>query len=221
MKTIDIASFIDHTLLKPDASEKQIEQLCMEAVSYNFYSVCLNSARIEFASNFLKRSKIKICSVIGFPLGAMKSSVKGIEARSAVEDGASEIDMVINVGALKDRNLKYLEHDIITVRKNCGDITILKVIIETCLLTDEEKVIACNIAVNAGADFVKTSTGFSSGGATVSDVALLKKAVADKAKIKASGGIKTLEDALKMIEAGADRLGTSSGIAIIKSFNLD
>ena len=214
MKNIDIASFIDHTLLKPDASAKQIEKLCEEAVAYNFYSVCLNSSWIKTAANFLKESKVKICSVVGFPLGAMKSSIKGIEASSAAEDGATEIDMVINIGFLKEHNLKQLENDIVIVRKNCGAAAILKVIIETCLLTEEEKLIACDIAVNTGADFVKTSTGFSVSGATVSDVALLKKAVNGRAKVKASGGIKTLEDALKMIEAGADRIGTSSGVAI-------
>ena len=217
MINIDIASFIDHTLLKPDASKKQIEKLCEEALAYNFYSVCINPSWVELASTLLKGSKIKICTVAGFPLGAMKSSVKGIEAKDAIEDGATEIDMVINIGFLKERNLKQLENDIITVRKNCEDAAILKVIIETCLLTEEEKLIACDIAVNAGADFVKTSTGFSSGGATISDVALLKKAVDGRAKVKASGGIKTLEDALKMIEAGADRLGTSSGAAIINT----
>ncbi|MCL2791996.1 MAG: deoxyribose-phosphate aldolase [Spirochaetaceae bacterium] len=214
MKNTDIASFIDHTLLKPDVSKNQIEKLCEEALIYNFYSVCLNPCWVGFASNFLKGSKVKVCSVVGFPLGATKSSVKGIEARNAIDDGATEIDMVINIGFLKDRNLKQLENDIITVRKNCDAATVLKVIIETCLLTEEEKLIACDIAVNAGADFVKTSTGFSLSGATLSDVALLKKSVSGKAKVKTSGGIKTLEDALKMIEAGADRLGTSSGIAI-------
>ncbi|MCL2294935.1 MAG: deoxyribose-phosphate aldolase [Spirochaetes bacterium] len=216
MENTDISSYIDHTLLKPDASEKQIEQLCQEALLYNFYSVCVNPSWVALAGKLLKGSRVEVCSVAGFPLGAVKSSIKAIETENAIEDGATEIDMVINIGFLKDRNLKQLENDILIVRKSCSDSVVLKVIIETCLLTEEEKIIACNIAVNAGADFVKTSTGFSLSGATIADVELLKKTVGNNAKVKASGGIKTLDDALKMITAGAARLGTSSGVAIMQ-----
>jgi deoxyribose-phosphate aldolase len=216
MKKADISSFIDHTLLKPDVFEKQIEQLCKEALTHNFYSVCVNSCWVEFAAKSLKGSNVKVCSVVGFPLGAVKSSVKAIETANAIEDGAAEIDMVINIGFLKNCHLAQLENDVLIIRKTCGDSAVLKVIIETCLLTKEEKITASNIAISAGADFVKTSTGFSKGGATIDDVSLLKKTFGGKAKVKASGGIKTLDDALKMIAAGADRLGTSSGVAIVQ-----
>jgi len=214
-KNPEIGSYIDHTLLKPDATREQVKKLCMEALEYNFCSVCVNSSRVPDAAGLLKGSPVKVCAVVGFPLGAMDSSAKGFEAAAAIAAGASEIDMVINIGALKDGDHDFVENDIKTVRKSCGKGIILKTIIETCLLTDEEKKAACRIALKAGADFVKTSTGFSTGGATEDDVRLMKNEVGDKAKVKASGGVRSYDDAVKMINAGASRLGTSSGIAII------
>ncbi len=214
-KNPEIGSYIDHTLLKPDATKEQVNKLCMEALEYSFCSVCVNSSRVPLAAGLLKGSPVKVCAVVGFPLGAMESSAKGFEAAAAIAAGASEIDMVINIGALKEGDHDFVENDIKTVRKSCGKGIILKTIIETCLLTDEEKKAACRIALKAGADFVKTSTGFSTGGATEDDVRLMKNEVGDKAKVKASGGVRSYEDAVKMIKAGASRLGTSSGIAII------
>lgn len=214
-KNPEIGSYIDHTLLKPDATKEQVNKLCSEALEYNFCSVCVNSSRVSLAAGLLKGSRVKVCAVVGFPLGAMDSSAKGFEAAAAIAAGASEIDMVINIGALKEGDHDFVENDIKTVRKSCGKGIILKVIIETCLLTDEEKKAACRIALKAGADFVKTSTGFSTGGATEDDVRLMKNEVGDKAKVKASGGVRSYDDAVKMINAGASRLGTSSGIAII------
>ncbi len=212
----NLASYIDHTVLKADASDYEVEKLCKEAVENSFCSVCVNSSKVSLASERLKGSGVKVCSVVGFPLGAMHSEAKGFEASIAVSEGAQEIDMVINIGLLKDRQLEKFEEDIRTVRKGCGEGIILKVIIETSLLTDEEKVTACRIAEKAGADFVKTSTGFSTGGATVEDVRLMRKTVSARTGVKASGGVRSYEDAVKMIEAGATRLGTSSGIAIVK-----
>ena len=212
----NLSSYIDHTILKADASESDVVKLCKEAVEHNFCSVCVNSSRVLLASEQLKGSSIKVCSVVGFPLGAMNSEAKGFEASIAVSEGAEEIDMVINVGFLKEGSLDKFEEDIRSVRKSCGEGIILKVIIETALLTDEEKKEACRIAEKAGADFVKTSTGFSTGGATVEDVALMRASVSEKVKVKASGGVRSYEDAVKMIKAGAERLGTSSGIAIVK-----
>ena len=214
-KISNLSSYIDHTILKADASAEDVIKLCEEAAEHNFCSVCVNSSRVLLASEQLKGSSVKVCSVVGFPLGAMNSEAKGFEASIAVSEGASEIDMVINIGFLKDGKLDAFEEDIKSVRKSCGEGIILKVIIETALITDEEKNTACRIAEKAGADFVKTSTGFSTGGATVEDVELMRAAVSDKVKIKASGGVRSYEDAVKMIEAGAERLGTSSGIAII------
>lgn len=213
---MELASYIDHTLLKPDATEKQVEKLCREAVEYSFASVCVNSSMVAVAAKLLRGSGVKVCSVVGFPLGAMSTEAKAFEAKKAVDDGAAEIDMVINIGALKDKREQAVFEDIKAVRDACGRGIILKTIIETCLLTDDEKREACRIAVKAGADFVKTSTGFSSGGATVSDVELMKEAAGGKAAVKASGGIRSHEDALRMIKAGAQRLGTSSGIAIVQ-----
>ena len=205
--------YIDHTLLKPEASEEQILKLCDEALEYDFYSVCVNSCYVPLAVEKLAGSDVKVAAVAGFPLGAMSTSSKVFEAREAVEAGASEIDMVINVGALKEGRYEYVLHEIAALVDVCP---CLKVIIETCLLTDEEIVKACELAAAAGADFVKTSTGFSTGGATPEDVALMRRVVGDKAKIKASGGIKTLADAKKFIELGADRLGCSAGVQIMK-----
>lgn len=212
----NINRLIDHTILKPEASIDDIRKLCIEAKEYNFYSVCVNSAYVNVAYNFLLHSDVKVCSVVGFPLGAMIKEAKAYEAKFAVDSGAEEIDMVINIGLLKSGKIDLFERDIKKVREACKA-SVLKVIIETCLLDDKEKILACKIAKEYGADFVKTSTGFSTGGATEHDVGLMRKTVGDKMGVKASGGIKTYEDAIKMINAGANRLGTSSGIAIMKS----
>ncbi|WP_432633028.1 deoxyribose-phosphate aldolase [Brachyspira sp.] len=212
----NINQLIDHTILKPEASIDDIRKLCIEAKEYNFYSVCVNSAYVNVAYNFLLHSDVKVCSVVGFPLGAMIKEAKAYEAKFAVDSGAEEIDMVINIGLLKSGKIDLFERDIKKVREACKA-SVLKVIIETCLLDDKEKILACKIAKEYGADFVKTSTGFSTGGATEHDVELMRKTVGDKMGVKASGGIKTYEDAIKMINAGANRLGTSSGIAIMKS----
>ena len=212
----NINRLIDHTILKPEASIDDIRRLCIEAKEYNFYSVCVNSAYVNVAYNFLLHSDVKVCSVVGFPLGAMIKEAKAYEAKFAVDSGAEEIDMVINIGLLKSGKIDLFERDIKKVREACKA-SVLKVIIETCLLDDKEKILACKIAKEYGADFVKTSTGFSTGGATEHDVELMRKTVGDKMGVKASGGIKTYEDAIKMINAGANRLGTSSGIAIMKS----
>ena len=211
---MNIAKYIDHTVLKPIAQRKDIEQLCKEAKEYNFASVCVNPCWVSYASNLLKGSSVKVCTVIGFPLGANDSGVKAFEAKTAIEQGAEEVDMVINIGALKAGEYDIVRNDIEAVRK-ASQGKILKVIIETSYLTDEEKQKVCKICADVGADFVKTSTGFSSSGATAQDVALMAKAAGEKVKVKASGGIRTREDALKMIEAGASRLGTSSGIKIV------
>ena len=214
----NINRLIDHTILKPEASIDDIRKLCIEAKEYNFYSVCVNSAYVNVAYNFLLHSNVKVCSVVGFPLGAMIKEAKAYEAKFAVDSGAEEIDMVMNIGLLKSNKIDLFERDIKKVREACKA-SVLKVIIETCLLTDKEKILACQIAKEYGADFVKTSTGFSTGGATEHDIELMRKTVGDKMGVKASGGIKSYEDAIKMINAGANRLGTSSGIAIIKSAN--
>jgi len=212
----DLVSYIDHTLLKPEATKEQIDQLCDEAVANGFYSVCVNSSWVARCARRLQGSEVRTCAVVGFPLGAMEGRSKGFEARNAVANGAKEIDMVINVGALKAGDLRTVEDDIRAVRRACRPGIILKVILETSLLSDEEKVIGCQLAKKAGANFVKTSTGFSKGGATVEDVALMRKIVGSELGVKASGGVRTYEDAIKMIDAGATRLGTSSGVAIVK-----
>ena len=214
----NINQLIDHTILKPDATIDDIRRLCIEAKEYNFYSVCVNSAYVNVAYNFLLHSIVKVCSVVGFPLGAMIKEAKAYEAKFAVDSGAEEIDMVMNIGLLKSNKIDLFERDIKKVREACKA-SVLKVIIETCLLTDKEKILACQIAKEYGANFVKTSTGFSTGGATEHDIELMRKTIGDKMGVKASGGIKTYEDAIKMINAGANRLGTSSGIAIIRSAN--
>jgi len=208
--------FIDHTILKADAPKSKVDQILREAMTYNFMSVCLNPTWVKYAAEQLKGSGVKVCTVIGFPLGANTSSVKAFEAAEAIENGADEIDMVINIGAAKDGDWEKVEADIAAVNKaKLGHI--LKVIIETSLLSDEEKVKACEAAVSAGADFVKTSTGFSSSGATVSDVKLMRKTVGPAIGVKASGGIRSLEDAEAMIAAGATRLGTSNGVQIVSA----
>lgn len=209
--------YFDHTLLKPDATKAQITSLCEEAVKYDFYSVCVNSYRVKLAHECLENTDIKIAAVVGFPLGAMTIESKTYEAITALRDGANEIDMVINIGALKDKDYEFTEKDICAITSVAKDYNaIVKVIVETCLLTDEEKVRACIISEKAGAAFVKTSTGFSTGGATEADVALMRKTVGDRLQVKASGGIRSYETTKKMIEAGADRIGASAGAQIIK-----
>ena len=207
--------YIDHTLLKPDASQEQIETLIEEAKKYDFASVCVNPTWVNFAAQSLKGTDVKVCTVIGFPLGANTPELKAFETSDAIRNGANEIDMVINIGALKSQNFDLVEKDIRAVVEAAKG-TLVKVIIETCLLTDDEKVKACQIAQKAGADFVKTSTGFSTGGATVADVALMRKTVGPDMGVKASGGARSYEDALAFIKAGATRIGASSGVAIME-----
>ncbi len=211
---MELSKYFDHTILKPSASEDEVRAVCKEALYYNFASVCVNQYRTSLVKSLLEGTDVKVCTVVGFPLGAVCTQVKVFETLEAIKDGADEIDMVINVGALKDKNYKYVRRDIESVKSACKDVT-LKVIIETCLLTEEEKKKACELSVEAGADYVKTSTGFSTGGATVDDVALMKYVVGDKAKVKASGGIRNYETAMNMITAGADRLGTSATVSIV------
>lgn len=208
-----INQYIDHTNLKADASIEDIKTLVDEAMANDFYSVCVNSSNVKLIKDYNK--DVKIAAVVGFPLGAMVKEAKVFEAKNAIENGASEIDMVINIGRLKDKEYDYVESEIRAIKEAIGE-NILKVIIETCLLTDDEKVKACELSVAAGADFVKTSTGFSTGGATVSDVKLMAETVGDKAKVKASGGIHTREEALDLIDAGASRIGASKSIDICK-----
>ncbi len=209
----DLASYIDHTLLKPDASPSQIAGLCAQARQWGFASVCVNPRWVSLCKSELAGSSVKVCTVIGFPLGASATVIKAAEAAQAVLDGADELDMVISVGDLKAGEDNYVRADIRAVVKATGGKTV-KVIIETCLLTDEEKTRACKLAMAAGADFVKTSTGFSSGGATVSDVKLMRAAVGPNFGVKAAGGIRTREESLALIKAGANRIGASAGIAI-------
>ena len=210
--------YIDHTLLKADATKEQITKLCNEAKEYDFASVCVNTSYVPLCKELLKDSDVNVCCVVGFPLGAMDTVSKAFEAKTAVTNGAKEVDMVINIGKLKDKDYDYVTNDIKEVVL-ASKPAIVKVIIETCLLTDEEKVEACKCAMKANAEFVKTSTGFSTNGATVEDVALMKKTVGDTCKVKAAGGIRSYEDAMKMIEAGADRLGCSAGIKIMEGAN--
>ena len=204
----------DHTILKADATRKDVKRVCDEAMAYSFCSVCVNSYYVPYVANLLHGSDVKICSVVGFPLGAMSTRAKALEAKIAVMDGADEIDMVINVGALKDRDYSVVLEDIKAVKEACGE-HILKVIIETCLLTDDEKVKACELAKEAGADFVKTSTGFSTAGAKVEDVRLMRETVGPDMGVKASGGIHDKEFAKELVDAGANRLGTSATIEIV------
>lgn len=211
----ELAKYIDHTLLKPDALQGAIDKVCEEAIQYKFKAVCVNSTWISYVAKKLQRTGVLPCSVVGFPLGAMESRAKAFETRQAIENGAREIDMVINVGALKSGDLKTVEEDIRAVRRATRGTTILKVILETCLLSNDEKVIACELAKKAGADFVKTSTGFAGGGATVEDVALMRRVVGPNIGVKASGGVRDYDTAIAMINAGATRLGTSSGVAIV------
>ena len=208
-------SFIDHTLLKPDATVEQITKLCMEAREYKFASVCVNSCWVRLCAELLRGSDVAVCTVVGFPLGAMIPEAKAFEAEAAIENGATEIDMVINIGALKSKDYRMVAKDLHAVCEVVHEHgALLKVIIEACLLTREEKIIACLLAKNAGADYVKTSTGFSTGGATVEDVELMRKVVGDDLGVKAAGGIRDKETAEKMLDAGADRIGASAGVQI-------
>ena len=207
--------YIDNTLLKADARLSEIKALCEESKEYDFKSVCINPAFIPNAKEFLKGSDVLICTVIGFPLGSMTTEAKVFETKDAIEKGADEIDMVINISALKDGNNQYVFEEIKKIKEACGDHT-LKVIIECCLLTDEEKVRACKLSKEAGADFVKTSTGFSKWGATVEDVKLMRETVGPEMGVKAAGGVRTHEEMLEMIKVGATRIGTSKGSALMK-----
>ena len=207
--------YIDHTILKATASSSDVQKLCVDAIEHKFYSVCVNGCYVADAKQLLQGTDVKVAAVVGFPLGAMTTAAKVFEAKEAVENGASEIDMVINIAKLKDGEFEYVENEIRQIKEAIGD-NVLKVIIETCYLTDEEKVKACELSLVAKADFVKTSTGFGTGGATYEDVKLMKSVVGDNAKVKASGGVRDKETAQKYIDLGAERLGTSSGIDIVK-----
>jgi deoxyribose-phosphate aldolase len=209
-----INRYIDHTLLKPEATRDQVKKLCEEAVTYDFFSVCLNPFYVPYAAQLLKGTNVQVCTVIGFPLGANETETKVFETKKAIADGATEIDMVLNIGALKNREFDIVEEDIKAVVSAAGKKTV-KVIFETCLLSDEEKIKACELSARAGARFVKTSTGFSTGGATIADVKLMKANIPANMEVKASGGVRNLAAAKDFIESGATRLGTSSGVGIM------
>lgn len=211
---MNMKKYIDHTLLKPETTAAMIDKLCAEAKEHDFASVCVNPYWVKHSAELLAGTDVKVCTVIGFPLGANTSAVKAAETRDAIANGATEIDMVLNVGALKSGDLDTVRQDVAVVKQAAGDV-LLKVILETGLLTDEEKVTACKLCVEAGADYVKTSTGFGPGGATVEDIALMRKTVGADVGVKASGGVRDKEAALAMIEAGASRIGTSSGVSIV------
>jgi len=213
---MNLAEMIDHTLLRADATKNEIMKLTDEARKYKFASVCVNPTWVEYAAQQLTGTTVKVCTVIGFPLGAATSETKAFETKDAIAKGAAEVDMVINIGALRDGNNELVEKDIKAVVDAAKDKALVKVIIETCLLTEEEKVRVCNLAVKAGADFVKTSTGFSTGGATVEDVALMRKTVGNQVGVKASGGVRSLNDMKKVVDAGATRIGASSGVKIME-----
>lgn len=218
----ELAKLIDHTLLKPGATKRDIVNLCEEARKYGFASVCVNPVYVSLAEEALKRTDVKVCTVVGFPLGANTPEAKAFEAKNAIENGAEEVDMVINIGALKSGDYELVMRDIkgVVEATKVSKKIMVKVILETGYLTDEEKVIACKLAMEAGADFVKTSTGFGVGGATIHDVRLMKDTVGRNLEVKASGGIRTFDDAIAMINAGANRIGTSTGVAIIEGFKL-
>lgn len=217
----NIASLIDHTLLKAEATAPQIEQLCKEAAEYNFASVCVNPAWVSLAAKQLENSEVKVCTVIGFPLGAATSETKAFETSDAIEKGAGEIDMVLNIGALKSGLEDVVKSDVEAVVAAAKGKAIVKVILEVCLLTDEEIQLASRLSKEAGADFVKTSTGFSTGGATVESVRLMREAVGPELGVKASGGVRSLEDVEQMVEAGATRIGASSGVQIMQGLTSD
>lgn len=214
--TTNIASMIDHTLLKQDATKEQVEKICAEAKEYTFASVCVNPTWVKISAELLTGTPVKVCTVIGFPLGASTPETKAFETTDAINNGAGEIDMVLNVGALKSQDLDLVKRDIESVVNAAKGKAIVKVILETCLLTKEEIKVASQLSKDAGADFVKTSTGFSTGGATFEDVALMREVVGPDLGVKASGGVRSLEDVQKMIEAGATRIGASSGVQIMQ-----
>lgn len=216
----NLEKFFDHTVLKPEATSMDIKKLCGEAIEYGFFAVCVNSCYVQLAYNQLKNTNVKVASVVGFPLGACDTKSKVYETQIAIKNGAQEIDMVINIGALKEQNFVYVEEDIKAIVDACKDKAILKVIIETCLLTKEEIVKVCKIAKNTGAHFVKTSTGFLGEGAKVENVMLMKETVGDALQIKASGGIRNLQTAKEMIKAGADRIGASASVSIMNELQL-
>lgn len=217
----NVAGLIDHTLLKADATKDQVTVICTEAKEHHFASVCVNPTWVKYSSEQLQGSDVKVCTVIGFPLGANTPETKAFEVKNAIENGAHEVDMVINIGALKDKDDELVERDIRAVVAAATGKALTKVIIETSLLTEEEKIRACELAVKAGADFVKTSTGFSTGGATPEDIALMRKTVGPDLGVKASGGVRNTEDANKVIEAGATRIGASAGVSIINGLTAD
>lgn len=212
----NMEKYIDHTLLKPESKDTDVQKVCLDAKKYNFKSVCINPGWVKYTADLLKDSEVETCTVIGFPLGANTSKVKAFEAEQAVKEGATEVDMVINIGALKSEDYALVYDDIKAVVEAVNGKALVKVIIEACLLNDNEKVRACEAAKRAGADFVKTSTGFSTGGATLEDVKLMRKTVGPDMGVKASGGVRSIEDAKAMIEAGATRIGTSNGVAIVE-----
>lgn len=212
----NIANMIDHTILKAVATKEDVKKLCNEAKEYNFFSVCINPANIEFAKKELEGSSVKVCTVIGFPLGANTSEVKAFETKDVIKKGADEVDMVINIGALKDKDYDYVLNDIKAVVDAANKEALVKVIIETCYLTDDEKKIACELSVKAGADFVKTSTGFGTGGSTPEDIKLMREVVGPNIGVKASGGVRNQEDAKAVIKAGCSRIGASASVAITK-----
>ena len=214
MNKNELARMIDHTILKPEAKGEDVKKICDEALEYKFASVCVNPTRVKEAYEILKGSEVKVCTVIGFPLGATTTNTKVFETKDAIANGATEVDMVINIGRLKDKDYDFVKEDIKSVVEAAKGKALTKVIIETCLLTDEEKVIACKLAKEAGADFVKTSTGFSTGGATGEDIKLMRETVGPDLGVKASGGVRSLKDAEDMIENGATRIGASASIAI-------
>jgi deoxyribose-phosphate aldolase len=211
----EVAAMIDHTILKADATKEEVLQICREAKQYQFATVCVNAGWVAVAADELKGSGVGITTVVGFPLGATTTASKAAEAKFAIADGATEVDMVLNIGLLKSGDLEGVQRDVAGVAEAVKGLAVLKVILETGLLTDEEKVAACEICVKAGADFVKTSTGFGKGGATVEDIALMRRTVGPDLGVKASGGVRDRETALQMISAGATRIGASSGIAIV------
>ncbi len=218
LSKLELAKYIDHTLLKPEATKLQIQNLCEEALKYNFYAVCINSSHLQTAKEILRKSQVKIASVVGFPLGACDSNVKKFEAKKAIDSGAHELDMVIHLGAIKSEDWLYVEQeikDIILISQGQP----VKVIFETHMLTDAEKIKLCQICTSTGVTFVKTSTGFLGGGATISDVQLMKSHIGPKVLVKASGGVRDYATAIAMIDAGASRIGTSAGVAIIEKFN--
>lgn len=211
-----IERYLDHTVLKPESTDLDIQKACLDAKEYNFKAVCIQPMWVKYTADMLKGTDVNTCTVIGFPLGANTSDVKAYEAKQAVKDGAVEVDMVINIGAIKSEDFSLVHDDIKAVVDAVKGKAIVKVIIETCLLTENEKVRACEISKRAGADFVKTSTGFSTGGATVDDIKLMRETVGKEMGVKASGGVRSIEDAKAMIEAGATRIGTSNGVAIVE-----